>query len=150
MRVARLTLVALIGLSLFSGRVQAAEPLPTGAEHSMVVSAHRLASAAGVEVLRQGGNAVDAAVAVAYALAVTFPEAGNIGGGGFMMVRLQDGRQTFIDFREVAPKAATANMYLDANGKVIPGLSARGYRAVAALSIFRADVIGECRFRAVR
>ncbi len=131
MRVARITLVALIGLSLFGGPVQAAEPLPTGAEHGMVVSAHRLASAAGVEVLRKGGNAVDAAVAVAYALAVTFPEAGNIGGGGFMMVRMQDGRQTFIDFREVAPKAATATMYLDAAGKVIPGLSARGYRAVA-------------------
>jgi len=111
MRIARLSLIALIGLSLFSGQVQAAEPLPVGAEHGMVVSAHRLASQAGVEVLRKGGNAVDAAVAVAYALAVTFPEAGNIGGGGFMMVRMQDGRQTFIDFREVAPKAATATMF---------------------------------------
>ncbi|OYU71386.1 MAG: gamma-glutamyltransferase [Alphaproteobacteria bacterium PA2] len=131
MRIARLSLIALIGLSLFSGQVQAAEPLPVGAEHGMVVSAHRRASQAGVEVLRKGGNAVDAAVAVAYALAVTFPEAGNIGGGGFMMVRMHDGRQTFIDFREVAPKAATATMYLDAEGKVIPGLSARGYRAVA-------------------
>lgn len=131
MRIARLTLVALMGLSLFSGQVQAAEPLPVGAEHGMVVSAHRHASQAGVEVLRKGGNAVDAAVAVAYALAVTFPEAGNIGGGGFMMIRMHDGRQTFIDFREVAPKAATATMYQDANGKVIPGLSARGYLAVA-------------------
>ena len=131
MRLSRFTLVALIGLSLFSGPVQAAEPLPTGAEHGMVVSAHWRASQAGVEVLRKGGNAVDAAVAVAYALAVTFPEAGTIGGGGFMMVRMHDGRQTFIDFREVAPKASTATMYLDGSGKVIPNLSARGYRAIA-------------------
>ena len=131
MRIVRLALVAVIGCSLFSSQVQAADPLPVGAEHGMVVSAHRHASQAGVEVLRKGGNAVDAAVAVAYALAVTFPEAGNIGGGGFMMIRMHDGRQTFIDFREVAPKAATATMYLDASGKVIPGLSTRGYKAVA-------------------
>jgi len=123
--------LSLISLSLFGGPVLAAEPTPVGAEHGMVVSAHRQASEAGVEVLRQGGNAVDAAVAVAYTLAVTFPEAGNIGGGGFMMIRMNDGRQTFIDFREVAPKAATATMYLDAGGHVIPGLSSRGYRAVA-------------------
>ena len=110
--------------------LQAASPVPVGAEHGMVVSAHRLAGDAGVEVLQQGGNAVDAAIAVAYALAVTFPEAGNVGGGGFMTVRFADGRQTFLDFRETAPKAATATMYLDKAGKVIPRLSTRGYKAV--------------------
>jgi gamma-glutamyltranspeptidase / glutathione hydrolase len=108
----------------------AASPVPVAAEHGMVVSAHRLASDTGIEVLRKGGNAVDAAIAVAYVLAVTFPEAGNIGGGGFMTIRLADGRQTFIDFRETAPQAATAKMYLDAAGNVIPALSTRGYRAV--------------------
>jgi gamma-glutamyltranspeptidase / glutathione hydrolase len=113
-----------------TGAAEAASPVPIGAEHGMVVSAHRLASETGVEVLRKGGNAVDAAIAVAYALAVTFPEAGNIGGGGFMTMRLRDGRQTFIDFRETAPQAATANMYLDAAGNVIPALSTRGYLAV--------------------
>jgi gamma-glutamyltranspeptidase / glutathione hydrolase len=123
--------VALTALAVFSLQIaEAASPVPVGAEHGMVVSAHRLASDTGVDVLRKGGNAVDAAIAVAYALAVTFPEAGNLGGGGFMTIRLADGRQSFIDFRETAPQAATANMYLDAAGNVIPGLSTRGYRAV--------------------
>jgi gamma-glutamyltranspeptidase / glutathione hydrolase len=108
----------------------AASPAPVGAEHGMVVSAHRLASDTGVDVMRKGGNAVDAAITVAYALAVTFPEAGNLGGGGFMTIRLADGRQSFIDFRETAPKAASAKMYLDAGGNVIPALSTRGYLAV--------------------
>ncbi len=126
-RKAVITALALLSVEI----APAASPVPAGAEHGMVVSAHRLASETGVEVLRQGGNAVDAAIAVAYALAVTFPEAGNIGGGGFMTIRLRDGRQTFIDFRETAPQAATAKMYLDAAGNVIPALSTRGYRAVA-------------------
>ena len=111
--------------------LMAASQVPAGAEHGMVVSAHRLASDAGVEVLKEGGNAVDAAIAVAYALAVTFPEAGNIGGGGFMTVRLADGRTSFIDFRETAPAAATPTMYQDKAGKVIPLLSTRGHKAVA-------------------
>jgi len=111
-------------------QAQAASPLPVAAEHGMVVSAHRLATEAGLDVLRHGGNAVDAAVAVGYALAVTFPEAGNIGGGGFMTIRFHDGRTAFIDFRETAPMAATATMYQDAHGNVIPGLSTRGYKAV--------------------
>ena len=80
----------------------------------MVVSAHHLASKAGIDVLKAGGNAVDAAVAVGYALAVTFPEAGNLGGGGFMTVRFHDGRTAFIDFRETAPGAATTTMFQDA------------------------------------
>ena len=130
MRGYRLTLTVLAALVLGTVTAEAASPVPIGAEHGMVVSAHRLASDTGVNILRKGGNAVDAAIAVAYALAVTFPEAGNIGGGGFMTIRLADGRQTFIDFRETAPQAATANMYLDAAGNVIPLLSTRGYLAV--------------------
>lgn len=125
-------IAAFAALSLVSATsLQAASQVPVGAEHGMVVSAHRLASDAGVEVLKDGGNAVDAAIAVAYALAVTFPEAGNIGGGGFMTVRFADGRTTFIDFRETAPAAATATMYQDKVGRVIPLLSTRGHKAVA-------------------
>ena len=107
-----------------------ASPTPVGAEHGMVVSAHRLASKAGIDVLKGGGNAVDAAIAVGYALAVTFPEAGNLGGGGFMTIRFHDGRTAFIDFREMAPGAATATMYQDANGNPVPARSRRGYLAV--------------------
>lgn len=114
----------------WSGIVEAASQTPVGAEHGMVVSAHHLASRAGIDILKAGGNAVDAAVAVAYALAVTFPEAGNLGGGGFMTIRFNDGRTAFIDFRETAPGAATATMYQDANGNPMPSRSRRGYLAV--------------------
>lgn len=116
--------------ALLASAAPAASPRPVGAEHAMVVSAHRLATEAGLDVLKAGGNAVDAAVAVGYALAVTFPEAGNLGGGGFMVVRMHDGRQTFIDYRETAPHAASATMYQDKAGNVVPGLSTRGYLAV--------------------
>ncbi|HTT13180.1 MAG TPA: gamma-glutamyltransferase [Burkholderiaceae bacterium] len=112
------------------GIVHAASKAPVGAEHGMVVSAQHLATNVGVEVLRKGGNAVDAAVAVGYALAVVYPAAGNLGGGGFMTIQLADGRRTFLDFREKAPLAATANMYLDANGNVIKNLSLKGHLAV--------------------
>lgn len=87
-------------------------------KHGMVVSAHHLATEVGVEILKRGGNAVDAAVAVGFALAVVFPEAGNIGGGGYMLIREHDGNAVVIDFREKAPKAATKNMYLDSAGNV--------------------------------
>jgi gamma-glutamyltranspeptidase / glutathione hydrolase len=112
----------------------AAPMRPTHAPHAMVVSVHELASRAGVEMLQSGGNAVDAAVATGFALAVVHPQAGNLGGGGFMLFRNADGRAHFIDFREKAPAAATENMYLDAHGSVIPEASKEssivGYRAV--------------------
>jgi gamma-glutamyltranspeptidase/glutathione hydrolase len=109
---------------------QAASQAPVAAENGMVVSAQHLATRVGVDVLKDGGNAVDAAVAVGYALAVVYPAAGNLGGGGFMTVQLADGRKTFLDFREKAPLAATADMYLDKQGNVIPDLSAKGHLAV--------------------
>ncbi len=111
--------------------VHAASMAPVASEHGMVVSAQHLATQAGVDVLRKGGNAIDAAVAVGYALAVVYPAAGNLGGGGFMTIALADGRETFLDFREKAPLAATETMYLDDKGNVIPGLSSRGHLAVA-------------------
>jgi gamma-glutamyltranspeptidase/glutathione hydrolase len=108
----------------------AASPQPVAADNGMVVTAHRLASEAGVEVLKNGGNAVDAAVAVGYVLAVVYPSAGNIGGGGFMTIRLKDGKTAFLDFRERAPLAATKTMYQDKDGNVVKGLSTLGYFAV--------------------
>ncbi|MBX8537569.1 gamma-glutamyltransferase [Pseudomonas cichorii] len=111
--------------------VHAASQAPVAAENGMVVTAQHLASHVGVDVLKNGGNAVDAAVAVGYALAVVYPAAGNLGGGGFMTIQLADGRKTFLDFREKAPLAATADMYLDKQGNVIPDLSAKGHLSVA-------------------
>ena len=96
----------------------------------MVVSAQHLATDVGVNVLKRGGNAVDAAVAVGYALAVVYPAAGNLGGGGFMTIRFADGKKTFLDFRERAPLAATRDMYLDKDGKVVDRLSTTGWLAV--------------------
>ncbi|HWI86316.1 MAG TPA: gamma-glutamyltransferase [Sphingomonas sp.] len=126
----RKALLAWLAIFGIATAAPAASPLPVAAEHGMVVTAHHLATQAGLDVLKSGGNAVDAAVAVGYALAVTFPEAGNLGGGGFMVVRFHDGRTGFIDFRETAPMAATATMFQDKNGNVRPGLSTRGYLAV--------------------
>ncbi len=104
---------------------------PVRARHGMVVSIHHLAADAGVEILKEGGNAVDAAVATGFALAVVHPAAGNLGGGGFMLIRDHAGKATFIDYREKASLAATANMYLDAQGTVIPDASVLGYRSIA-------------------
>src|SRR5205085_2214294 len=89
---------------------------PVRTQHGMVVSANYAASQAGVDILKRGGNAVDAAVAVALILAVTHPSAGNLGGGGFMLIRMADGRAVAIDYRETAPAAAGRDMYLDAQG----------------------------------
>ncbi|HEV2387167.1 MAG TPA: gamma-glutamyltransferase family protein [Candidatus Acidoferrales bacterium] len=100
------------------------------AAHGMVVSDDPLASAAGEEILKAGGNAVDAGVAVAFALAVVYPEAGNLGGGGFMLVRQASGKAALIDYREEAPKRATAKMYLNPDGSLIPNGATTGYRAV--------------------
>src|SRR5580692_11116327 len=108
----------------------AVSPAPVGANHGMVVTGQHLASDVGAQIMQEGGNAVDAAVAVGYALAVVYPAAGNIGGGGFMNVRLADGRSVFLDFREKAPLVAAEKMYQDASGKVVPGLSTDGWLAV--------------------
>jgi gamma-glutamyltranspeptidase / glutathione hydrolase len=103
---------------------------PELAEHAMVVSVHQIASRVGVEILQAGGNAVDAAVATGFALAVVHSPAGNIGGGGFMLIRMADGKTHFLDYREKAPAAATRDMYLDANGNVIEGASEIGYKSI--------------------
>jgi gamma-glutamyltranspeptidase/glutathione hydrolase len=110
---------------------RAASREPVRARHGIVASTNELASNVGVEIMKRGGNAVDAAIAVAFALAVTHPAAGNLGGGGFMMIRLKDGRTTAIDYREMAPSAATRNIYLDKDGNVIEGEGGplEGYRA---------------------
>ncbi len=109
---------------------RAAAPSAVGADHGMVVSAHALASAVGVQIMRQGGNVVDAAVAVGYTLAVVYPAAGNLGGGGFMTIRFADGRTTFLDFRERAPRAARTTLFQDAAGAVVPGRSTDSWLAV--------------------
>jgi gamma-glutamyltranspeptidase / glutathione hydrolase len=109
----------------------AASPQPAHAQHGMVVSVHELASRAGVEMMQAGGNAVDAAVAVGFALAVVHPAAGNLGGGGFMLVRMADGKTHFIDYRETAPAAAKQDMYLDERGNVIELASLIGYKSIA-------------------
>ena len=104
---------------------------PVRARHGMVASTNEVASQVGVEIMKRGGNAVDAAIAIAFALAVTHPAAGNLAGGGFMMIRLKDGRTTAIDYREMAPGAAHRDVYLDKNGNLIEGEggSLVGYRA---------------------
>ena len=126
---ARLSLAA----ALWAGGASialAASPAPAEGENGMVVTAQHLATDVGLEVLKAGGNAVDAAVAVGYALAVTYPTAGNLGGGGFMTIRLADGTTTFLDFRERAPLAATKDMYLDDAGEPVPGASTDTWLAV--------------------
>ena len=101
-------------------------PDPVRSKNGMVVSASNLASKVGLQILKKGGNAVDAAVAVGFALAVTYPSAGNIGGGGFMVIHLNDGRNTAIDYREKAPLQAFKDMYLDENGEFLSKLSTEG------------------------
>ncbi len=116
---------------IFACTEQTSEKRLTGvlADSAMVVSAHPLASQIGVDIMKKGGNAIDAAIATQLALSVSFPAAGNIGGGGFMVIRLKDGTTTTLDFRETAPAAATTNMYLDEKGDVITDLSLKGHLA---------------------
>ena len=109
----------------------AASREPVRAKHGIVASTNEIASQVGVDIMKRGGNAVDAAIAVGFALVVTHPAAGNLGGGGFMMIRLKNEKTTAIDYREMAPAAATRNIYLDKSGNLIQGEggSLVGYRA---------------------
>ena len=110
----------IVAILFFALPLFAASPEPVRARHAMVASSSEIASRVGAEVMKKGGNAVDAAVAVGLALAVTWPSAGNLGGGGFMLIRNADGSAEAIDYRERAPLAASRDMYVDAEGKVIP------------------------------
>ena len=122
--------LVVVGLCIANAwQAQGASAPPVEAKNGMVVSSQYLASQAGVDILERGGNAIDAAAAVGYALAVTYPCCGNIGGGGFMTVHMADGRNTFFNFREIAPAAASARMYLDAAGNVRENASLYGYLA---------------------
>jgi gamma-glutamyltranspeptidase / glutathione hydrolase len=126
----RTILGALLVLGLWENAYAASLP-PTESTTGLVVSAQRLAAEAGTEILRQGGNAIDAAVAVGYAEAVVNPCCGNIGGGGFLVARLADGRDIFLNFREAAPAAASRDMYLSPDGQPVHGASLFGWKAVA-------------------
>lgn len=125
-----LLLSSVLLLGFYFPSVSADSPAPVSAKNGMVVTEQMLASQVGVKILRAGGNAVDAAVAVGYALAVVHPCCGNIGGGGFMLIHLANGENIFLNFREKAPLAANANMYLDKKGDIIPDKSTYGYQAV--------------------
>ncbi len=119
----RRTCGLLLCLLALSVSARAASLPPTESTTGLVVSAQRLATEVGADILRKGGNAVDAAVAVGYAEAVVNPCCGNIGGGGFMTAHLADGRNIFLNFRETAPAAATRDMYLDGRGEPVPTVS---------------------------
>jgi gamma-glutamyltranspeptidase/glutathione hydrolase len=123
----KLVLIFAIGAQALAGTMVQ----PTHAPKAMAATVQGDASNAGVEVMKAGGNAVDAAVAIGFALTVTHPQAGNIGGGGFMLFRRPDGEVHFLDYREKAPSKATADMYLDKNGNVIKDMSTLGYKAIA-------------------
>jgi gamma-glutamyltranspeptidase/glutathione hydrolase len=126
----RLTYSIFALLILLFGFSESASRRPVKALNGMVVSSDSLATQVGVEILKKGGNAVDAAVAVGFALAVTYPQAGNIGGGGFMVIRMANGETVTIDFREKAPMKASENMFLDENGNFVPEKSQVGHLSV--------------------
>lgn len=131
-------IVAQVG---FAGGMQ-----PERADNGMVASVHELASQAGVDIMKAGGNAIDAAVATGFALAVVHPAAGNLGGGGFMLVRMNSGDTHFLDFREKAPGKATSTMYQDAQGNVVPMLSRVGYKAVGVPGSVKGMVHAQQKF----
>ena len=131
MRLAIVLVLVTVLVTVLAANAEAASAAPVGAEHGMVVTAQHLATEVGVDVLQRGGNAVDAAVAVGYALSVVYPSAGSLGGGGFMTLQLADGRTTFLDFREAAPLAASRDMFLDASGSVVARSTRAGHLAVA-------------------
>ena len=123
------SLLVLFVLAALPSESRALKPVAT--QHGMVVSSESRASEAGVEIMQAGGNAVDAAVAVGFALAVTYPFAGNIGGGGFMVIRLASGEATVVDYRQEAPARSSRDMYLDARGNLVPEKSTVGGLSVA-------------------
>jgi len=131
MRFPHKSLILLLLLAWTLAPLGSASTFPVRTQHAMVVTVHQLASQVGVEIMQQGGNAVDAAVATGFALAVVHSPAGNIGGGGFMLIRMADGKTHFLDYREKAPGAATRDMYLDTQGNVIAGASEIGYKSIA-------------------
>jgi gamma-glutamyltranspeptidase/glutathione hydrolase len=133
-------------VAVFASAAALASTQPVHAQHAIVVSVHELASRAGVEIMQAGGNAVDAAVATGFALAVVHPAAGNIGGGGFMLIRMADGKTHFLDYREKAPAAATRDMFLDAQGNVIPGASQVGYKSIGVPGSVAGMVYAEQKF----
>ena len=141
-----LILLLMAAAAACGGRLAFGSTQPLHAQHGIVVSVHELASRAGVEIMQAGGNAVDAAVATGFALAVVHPAAGNIGGGGFMLVRMADGKTHFLDYREKAPAAAKADMYLDAQGNVIENASAIGYKAIGVPGSVAGMVYAEQEF----
>ena len=130
MQLRRQLLQVVLALALCAQALAGNGMHPVHAPKAMVATLQPEASEAGVAIMRQGGNAVDAAVAVGFALAVVLPQAGNIGGGGFLLFRRADGEVHFLDFREKASAKATANMYLDAQGNVVPGMSTLGYKSI--------------------
>jgi len=119
---------------------------PVAGRNGMVASSEPLASVAGVEILKAGGNAVDAAVAVGFTLAVTFPQAGNLGGGGFMLIRMANGDAIVVDYREQAPAASTRGMYQDAQGNLIPGASTTGARAAGIPGTVKGMALAEEKY----
>jgi gamma-glutamyltranspeptidase / glutathione hydrolase len=133
-------------LAFFASLALAAPMHPMHAPHAMVASVHELASRAGVDAMQAGGNAVDAAVATGFALAVVHPQAGNLGGGGFMLIRMADGLVRFIDYREKAPAAASANMYLDKEGNIVENASLVGYKASGVPGSVAGMVYAEKKF----
>ncbi len=142
----KLLILLLIAAATCAATSSFASIEPVHAEHGIVVSSHELASRAGVEIMQAGGNAVDAAVATGFALAVVHPPAGNIGGGGFMLIRMADGKSHFLDYREKAPAAATRDMYLDAKGNVIEGATEYGYKAIGVPGSVAGMVYAEQKF----